>query len=65
VPLHAWQSNDGTHAAAWVTDVSMCVVVWPLSFAGTLMDMYGNRGLDFIVEVGQRKTKPSSVSGGA
>jgi hypothetical protein len=26
------------------------------------MDMYGNRGLDFIVEVGQRKTKPSSVS---
>lgn len=30
---------------------------------GTLMDMYGSRGLDFIVEVGQRKTKPSSVSG--
>jgi hypothetical protein len=29
---------------------------------GTLMDMYGSRGLDFIVEVGQRKTKPSSVS---
>lgn len=29
---------------------------------GTLMDMYGNRGLDFIVEVGQRKTRPSSVS---
>lgn len=29
---------------------------------GTLMDMYGNRGLDFIVEVGERKTKPTSVS---
>jgi hypothetical protein len=29
---------------------------------GTLMDMYGNKGLDFIVEVGQRKTRPSSVS---
>lgn len=29
---------------------------------GALMDMYGSRGLDFIVEVGQRKTKPTSVS---
>ena len=29
---------------------------------GTLMDMYGNRGLDFIVEVGQRTTRPTSVS---
>lgn len=26
------------------------------------MDMYGNRGLDFIVEIGQRKTRPTSVS---
>lgn len=29
---------------------------------GALMDMYGSRGLDFIVEVGQRKTRPTSVS---
>lgn len=28
---------------------------------GALMDMYGSRGLDFIVEVGQRKTRPTSV----
>jgi len=30
---------------------------------GTLMDMYGNRGLDFIVEIGERKTRPTSVRG--
>jgi hypothetical protein len=30
--------------------------------AGSLLDLYGNRGLDFIVDVGTRTVQPTSVS---
>ena len=52
-------SNGETKIQSKVTLGCPCTQV---PDAGSLLDLYGNRGLDFIVDVGTRTVQPTSVS---